>query len=302
MDVNNNLKLEFEIIEDLQKAREIWNEFSYKEHIYDDWDFRYCFYKYFNFPLRFYVAYFDSKPVGFLPLQYNTEKKYLEFFGGTFMEDNRAYFKKGFESCLSQAYSSLDGPARLEDIVGEDAFTKSLRVLEYKYVARLEGIKTLDEYLERIFKSRTRKKFKKRFDSMAAEGIRVIENRFGDVDAMMDLNIKIFGNESSFLKPHRREIFRDLLKLPLEFHMLSFEIKGKLEAVSLAFKHKDIFVGINAGINKENYPDLGTYVILTRLEKAISLGVKAYDAGIGDLGWKENWHFERVPQRMLIKI
>lgn len=293
--------LQFECISDIQKAKDAWNEFSDGKNIYDNWDFRYCFYKYFAFPLSFYVASLDGAPIGLMPLQYNTEKKYFEFFGGCFMEDNRIFMKNGYESYIPKFYEMLDKPARLEDIIGEDPFTKSLDVFEYKYVADLSGIKTLDEYLEKIFKARMIKKIKKRYDAVDLMGVEIVENRFQDIGAMMDLNIKMFGAECSFLKPHRREIFRDLLELDLEFHMLSFVIKGKLEAVSLAFKYRDTFVGINAGVNKEDYPDLSTYTILAKFKKAISLGSKKYDAGLEDLGWKENWHFEKVPERIFTK-
>jgi len=293
--------IQFECISDVRKAEEIWNEFSYKENIYDSWDFRYCFYKYFAFPICFYVAKLDGEPIGLMPLQYNTEKKYLEFFGGCFMEDNRIFMKSGYESFMPRFCEVLDRPARLEDIIGEDPFKKGLSDFEYKYVADLSGVKTLDEYLKKIFNAKHIKKIRKRYDKIESLAPEIIENRFADIEIMMDLNIRMFCDESSFLKPHRREIFRDLLKLDLDFHMLSFLIGGKPEAVSLSFKHGDTFVGINAGVNKEGFPDLSTYTILKRLEKAISLGSKKYDAGIDDLGWKENWHFQKVPEKIFIK-
>lgn len=293
--------LQFEYISDIRKAEKAWREFSYQENIYDNWDFRYCFYKYFRFPLSFRIASVDEKSIGLIPLQLNTEKKHLEFFGGSFMEDNRFFVRRGYESFIPKFYASIDEPARLEDVIGADPFEKALDIFEYKYVADLDGIKTLDEYLEKTFKTRMIKKLKKRFDAVDSLGVEVIENRFEDIEAMMDLNVKMFGSESSFLKPHRREIFRDILKLDLEFHMLSFIVKGRLEAVSLAFRYKDTFVGINAGVNKEEYPDLSTYTILTKLKKAIAIGCKKYDAGLEDLGWKENWHFEKIPERIYIK-
>lgn len=217
------------------------------------------------------------------------------------MEDNRIFMKPGFESYMPSFCEALDGPARLEDIIGEDPFKKGLGDFEYKYVADLQGVKTLDEYLKKIFKAKNIKKIGKRYDKIESLAPEIVENRFCDIETMMDLNIRMFCDESSFLKLHRREIFRDLLKLDLDFHMLSFVIKGRIEAVSLSFKHKDTFVGINAGVNKEEFPDLSTYTILKRLEKAISLGSKKYDAGIDDLGWKESWHFQKVPERIFIK-
>lgn len=290
--------LKFECISDEDRAKSIWNEFSPKENIYDDWDFRYCFYKYFRQPLRFYLGFYNGKAVGLMPLQYNNDKKYLEFFGGCFMEDNRIFIKPDYSDCIPQFYEALGQPARLEDIIGEDPFTKSLNVFEYKYVADFSGIKTLKDYLEKIFKARVIKKIQKRHDSVESMGVKIMVNRYEDLDAMIDLNLRAFGKESSFNKPHRREIFHDLLKLDLDFHMMSFLIKGKLQAVTLSFKYKDWFVSLNSGMNKEEVKDISTYTILKKLGKAISLGSRMYDAGLEDLGWKESWHFEKIPQRI----
>ncbi|MDO8424775.1 MAG: hypothetical protein Q7S70_02430, partial [bacterium] len=75
------MSLNFKIIKDLSRAKEIWDQLSPKETIWDEWDFRYCFYKYYNFELFFYTGYLKGELVGVLPLQYNPEKKALEFFG-----------------------------------------------------------------------------------------------------------------------------------------------------------------------------------------------------------------------------
>lgn len=292
------MDLKFNIICDIEEAKEVWKKLSPDNSIYDNWDFRLCFYKYFKQPLHFIVGKIDNEEVGLLPLQYNDEKKLLEFFGGNFMEDNMVFVKSGYEECIAEFYKNISKPARLEDIIGKDFFTESLDIFEYKYVADFSGINNLDEYLKKIFKTKTMKKVKKRYAEIDSMGVQIIDNRFKDIETMIELNKKMFGEDSSFNKPYRREIFNDLLKSELDCHTISFLIKGKLEAVAIYLKYKDTFVSLNSGLNKQKFPNLSTYMILKRLEKAISLKSKTYDAGTEDLGWKESWHFEKVPERI----
>ena len=107
------------VVKDLPEAERLWQLLSPQTTIYDSWEFRYCFYKYFNFELFFYVAYDDATPVALLPLQYNSDTGWLEFFGGdNYMEDNRVFVKPGYESIIPKIYASVDRPAKLEFIIG----------------------------------------------------------------------------------------------------------------------------------------------------------------------------------------
>ena len=82
--------------------------------------------------------------------------------------------------------------------------------------------------------------------------------------------------------------------------MLTFIINGTKEAVTFGIKYKNTFIGINGGAREEAHRDLGTYITVKKIEKAIESGADKYDAGIEDLGWKENWHFKKIPQRIFI--
>lgn len=283
------------VIDDIATAREIWTEMSEKKNIYEDWDFRYIFYKYFNYPLHFYAGEVDGKIIGLLPLQRNTDKGYLEFFGGNFSEDNHVFIKPGFERYISQFYGAINEKARLEDIVIDNQFLP-MEFIENKYVIDLRGINTIDEYLKKTFSSKTRAKFRRKSQEIEALNPAIRENAYGDMDMMIDLNIKSFGNNSSFNKPFRREIFHDLLRGEFDAVMLTAEIAGKKESVSFGIKYKNTFVSINSGTNKQEFPNLGTYMILRRIEKAINLGCDTFDAGLESLGWKEKWHLQRIPE------
>lgn len=65
--IMENLKME--CLKNLDESRDVWQKFGPAEVITDDWSFRYCFYKYFNYPLHFYVGFDRGEIVGLLPLQ-----------------------------------------------------------------------------------------------------------------------------------------------------------------------------------------------------------------------------------------
>lgn len=291
----------FNVVSDIEEAKYIWQKLSPDESIYDNWDFRYCFYKYFSHPLRFYARYKNGELIGLLALQYNNELKMLEFFGGSFMEDNHVFIKKGYEEYIPEFYGNINEPAKLEDICGSSPFESLLDIFEYKYVADLNGLRNADEYLTKYFKAKRKKEIKKKVSFVELLKPVIIENNYEDLDLLIELNKKRFGKESSFNKPFRHEIYHDLLNINLDIKMLTFIINGTKEAVTLGIKYNNIFVGINGGTRKEAHQGMETYITVKKIEKAIESGADKYDAGIEDLGWKENWHFEKMPQRMFVK-
>ncbi len=295
-----NLKIE--LVENIEKAKYIWGKLSPNNVLCDSWDFRYCFYKYFNYPLYFYIGLDKEEIVGLLPLQFNEENKYLEFFGGGYMRDNRVFIKPGYANYIQQFYKTISRPARLINIVGEDQFTKSLDIHKYKYIADISNIKNADDYLNRNFKAKSRKKLQKKVELNKSLNPKIIENNYSDIDLLIELNRKSFGEKSSFNnKPYRVEIFHDLLKLNFDVYMLSYIINGKKEAVSFSIKYNDVYVYINSGTNKKDIPNFGSYLIYKQIDKAIEVRAKLLDAGMSDLGWKEIWHLNKNPQYIFLK-
>lgn len=102
--------MKFDIVIDIDKAKNIWDLLSPKQKIDDEWDFRYVFYKDLNIPIHFIVGYVNNTPVGLLPLQQNTlkglmppyypkdGKEFLEFFGGDDTDDNDIFINSTYES------------------------------------------------------------------------------------------------------------------------------------------------------------------------------------------------------------
>lgn len=282
------------IIENLEEAKKMWEELSPHSNIYEDWDFRYLFSKYFVCPLRFYAGEEDGKPVALLPLEYNEEKGHLEFFGGTFMEDNHAFVKPGYEKHIPELYAAVRGKAKLEDIVIDNGFL-DMRFQENKYIIELDGLDSLDDYLEKTFSAKTRKGIRRHNAEVDELEPKIAFNEPSDLDALIELNRRAFGDESSFNKPHRREIYEDILK-QFQTLTISATIDGMKQNVSLAILYQGTFVSLAIGNNKDDYPNLGHYMFQRRVEKAIGLGCKTFDAGLGSLGWKDHWHLKKIPE------
>ena len=288
--------LDIKLVNNTEEAKKVWNKLSPNKFLCDNWDYRYCFYKYFNYPLYFYVGLDNEEIVGLFPLQFNEDEKYIEFFGGGFMRDNRVFIKPGYEDCIKQFYNAITMPVRLIHINGQDQFTKSFNISVQRYIADLSIIKDVDDYLFQNFKAKTRNGLHKKIKLIELMNPIIIENNYNDIDLLIELNKKAFGERSSFNKPYRREVFHDLLKLNFDIHLLSYVINDKKEAVSFSIKYNDVYVYINAGTNKEAISNLGTYNIYKNIDKAVKIGSKLFDAGIEDMGWKERWHLKKMPQ------
>lgn len=288
-------------VQDVAEAEQLWNQFSSNQIIFNDWNFRYCFYKYFKFELYFYVASEEGKEVGLLPLQLNSDTKQLEFFGGGYMEDNQAFVLPGYESVIAQLYGQISSPAHLSDIVGEDAFTAALPVEDNKYILPLAGLTSSDDYIQNFYSSDSRQSMRKKVRRMEKESLEIRTNELTDIDLLFAYNIASFQEDSTFHWPYRQEIFRDLLQLPVPIFLFTFLVNGKPEAVSLSCQYGDYYEYLATGINYEVSKYLSTYVNLKNINQAISVGAKWLDAGVQDCGWKEQWHFSKVPQHVFHK-
>ena len=286
---------ETRIITEEQLAKEMWDELIPKETVFDDWDFRYCFYKFHKQPLQFIVYYVDKTPVILLPLQINTETGELEYFvGGLFMYNNRIGVKSGFEVYIKNALLQLPSKVLCHNMrITEEwpCFTFE----NNQYFLDLSKYSNYNDYVQDKFISQSKGKLLRKMRQNEQLGIRVEENIYNDLDLLIDLNLKNFREKSSFLKPRRKEVFHDLLNLGFDVKLFTFVIYGKKEAVTLSIRYKDNYIYVNAGKNKEEFPNLTTYITMYNIDYAIKSGAKFFDAGMEDWGWKELWHFDKIP-------
>lgn len=288
--------MKVKIIQGLSEAKKIWDVLSSKKTVYDDWIFRFTYYKYFNYPIFFYTAFYDNKPVGLLPLQHNTDNGYLEFFGGSYMEDNQIFVLDDNKEIQSLLVKSITQPTLLEWMQSPISGFNST-ISDYKYELPLDGIESVDEYLLKYWKSKPRNNLRSQVRKIEEQGLIVEEDIQEDFDSMIEGNKKRFGNESTFYFPHRVDFLRDLIKL-YNVHFISISVGGKKEAVGMSLFYKGRYIGTNSGTNP-HINGLGKLLALEKIKQALKLGAIQYDARATESGWKEAFGFTPRPQYQL---
>lgn len=297
-------RIDIELVEDLGEAARLWAVFSPDHSIYESWSFRSTFRKYFRTEPRFYVASVDGRPVALLPLQYNHEIEALEFFGdegSNYMEDNRIFFEEGFGWVCPELCAALPKGASLRYITGGDPFTTGLPVFDHKYVLDIGKYSCVDDYLLDCYSSKSRHGLKKRLRKVEDELAPVVtSNDLARIEDLFRLNVEAMGERSYFLDPFRPEIFRDLLTAGPRPDVVTLLVDDRPEAVSLSFEHAGQYFFLQSGVNKEAFSDLGNYLVMKCLERAIALGCHTFDAGSGNFNWKERFHLRKKPQYELV--
>ena len=284
--------IQFKIIEDIEQAQKYWELLSYKETLFDLWVFRYSFYKYDNFPLHFILGEINGEPIGLLPLQRDTTKNFLQFFGGFWMEDNKVFIKPEHKHLMPKFYEQIHEPAKLVGINPDDDFTRKLPLDGYKYQLDISQYKSYRDFIKDKFEPDTQHKFRKKIKKIEQYKVEIQKNNLGDIELLFKFSKIIFGADSSFHDPKREALYRDMLTLGLDVYLFTFLIDGKKQAVSLCIKYNDIMYAVNSGINRTEVPDLNSYCSLIKIDEAIKSKCKTFDALMGSFGWKEPWHFK----------
>lgn len=289
--------LRFEVITKLDDAQFWWKKFSTNETIYDDWDFRFCFYKYFNYPLFFVLGYDGDVPVGVLPLQEALDeenKPYLEFFGGDYMEQNHVLVGDN-KINAGDFYRFLDKTTHLEYISQIDAVDAPLDFQMNNYYLDLTGLTSYSDYIEKGLSGKRRKHIRADVRKFEEAGVAVLFDRFTDLEKMIEYNLAAFGEESVFEEEFKTETVRDWFKLPLTWRMISVEVAGKLQGVSLAVLYGGVYTYLVLGTNRKEAKDIDMYMHLQNIGQAIKMGAREIDFGYHDCGWKDSWGLNKKP-------
>lgn len=298
--------IEIRVVEDLKTAEHLWREISPRQVIFDDWDFRCVFFKHEPHPLCFRAAY-DVKDgqeelVGLMPLVDYGEVG-IGIIAEEPSEENRVFIKPGHEDVVKLLYESLSHKDQAEknkiqfyDISGEDEYTKSLPLEDYKYVLPLAGLDNFVDFLKIRLAAKRRRSLEKELAAIANLNLEVVVNDFSDLENLFKLNVGNFVGESYLIKEEERAPWRELLEKPFAWQLTSLRSHGKTIAVSLAVLYNGYWHYLLTGTSFKTYPGLGKYLTKVNIEAAIAAGANYFDAGLGDCGWKNLWHFDMIPQ------
>ncbi|KKQ27360.1 MAG: hypothetical protein US42_C0010G0007 [Candidatus Magasanikbacteria bacterium GW2011_GWC2_37_14] len=286
-------EIQFKIENNREICQELWEKFSPRVYVYDNWDFRECFNRQTNYPLNFVVGFYKEKPIGILPLEYDTDNKCYEFFGDIFMEYNRAFLAPDFLDCKAKFYEAVPLPAELQMMSEEEAPDLKCEPEILTYYLDISNMNFLDDYFRNYFNSKRRGDFLRAMKKIEALEPEVRYNNLADLDVLFDLNQKRFKEESTFTRENDKKFFRDLLKTNLDFEILSVVINGKIVAASFSIYYNGRYEYLANGADVENYPFVGTYLNLMSIKRAIEKKMTVIDFGYGEAGWKDLWHLPK---------
>lgn len=280
----------FRVETNLEKCKYLWNIFTEGNYIYDDWGFRYSYYKYFNYPLHFYVINDGKEEVGLLPLQFNTDLDKLEFFGGGFMLKNKVFKKSNVD--ILPLLKVIDS-SELHRLTFDPDLENVLSIEDYSYSLQLKMYKNYIDYIEDKWESKSKKKLLYQLRSIQKLNPKVSYNNWSDFELFIDLNKSRFSSDSTFHKPFRIEFYKNIMKI---FHceLISIRVGEELIACGFGLLYKKVFYGFTNG-NNISYNHIGKYLNMMKIDRAIQLGAELYDARTDDCGWKESFRFSKEP-------
>lgn len=298
--------LRYQVVEDLEKAKEIWETLSPHKTIDDEWGFRYVFFKHLDYKIHFIVAFDNDKPIALLPLQKNNlkglmppyypndGKEFLEFFGGDDTDDNDILGKvDDHDFIFRELVWQIKDCAYLAPLRGSfESFPNTLPY-ENKFILDISKFKNYDQYIDAYFFQKNRGKFKRDIKNIYKNHKIEVEYNINDLDKMFELNL-VSHPDSSFKFDYRKDIFKELMS-SYQVEIISVSVDDKKEAISYGIIHKEIYYSMNVGAN-HTINNLGKLLVLLQMQRAIDLKCKIYDAGKGESGWKEHFKFQKIPQ------
>lgn len=300
----------FKVISDPVECKKLWDEFSPNKTLDDNWDFRMTWIENLNFKLHFIAGFDGETTVGILPLQentntgiskkvLNTDKPFLEFFGGVDTDSNLIFLKPGYKELETEFLNQLKDYTILSDLA-EPLNFKGKQAEHYndKFILDLTQFQTFDDFLMKNFDGKSRQRLKNRINKLRKEYAVVIEQGTAqDFEKMFGFSVKRFGENSSFNMPYRREVFKDLLT-NFETDFFVIKLNGEVKAASFGIKYGETYTSVNNGYDLE-VRDLAKILAATQIKRAIEMGFKIYDGGKGENGWKEHFHLTKIPQYKL---
>ena len=302
--------IKFRVVDDIETAKSMWEYSSPHEEIDDDWNFRYAFYKYLKFPLHFIAGYHDHKPVGLLPLQWNTgkgptpesyefKKNFIEFFGGDDMDSNKVFVKPGYEDLIPAFLQQINEPAVLAPLASPYMIANHTpEAYTTKYIADLKDMTEFRDFTTKYFDGKGRGKLNNQLSKLyRSYEIKIEDAKAEDLEMLFDYNKERFGETSSFQWEYRKQVFRDLMS-QYDHDVFKVVINGDTKAISFSLLYKKTYLSMNIGYDYA-IRDLGKLVVSTQFERAIKLKSELYDGGKGDSGWKEQFHLDKIPQYRL---
>lgn len=285
--------IKYHIYTSIEEGENLWNTFSPKVELYDDWKFRFTYWNFTKPEICFVVGYENNIPFGLLPLQWNNDG-YYEFFGGDFMSYNALFIKETFEHLKNDFLNQINKPIYLRWMRTPFSHPKLKTTEKSTFFLPVKNFTNLDDYFQNVLSPTRKKQIRKEMRKILKQDTNITFNNFDDLDLLVQLNKKRFGDNSVFNKPYRYEFFKAILKI-FDAQIITVTIDGEKVGIGLRIIYNNTLYGINTGV-KEGTANVGKFLYLKAIEFAIENKLEKYDALEGAYGWKEEFGFLGRPQ------
>lgn len=283
--------MEISVIKNIGECEVLWEKFSPKKTFFELWDYRICFWEVFQFQPYFVVLRKDSEEVGLLPLWFNHElSKYFWFGdvgdGADWQESNDfwvgepAYALELLQACpVGTVLNSVKAEA-VELVKDRFDFLRG----DPKFLLRLEGINSVEDYLMRLDK-KLRSNLRRDQKRVEALQPQIQIDNFGDFAELVELNKGRFA-DSPFHDGRIVQVFEKIVELgrgraAFKSRMISARIDGKIAAVDLIFIFGDVYYAMICGSDISVCNGIGNYMNLLDVKDALDLGVSIVDFADG---------------------
>ncbi len=291
-----------EIVSDLQRCFNLWQEFSPQKTLFDTWEFRYAFYLGYYYQPYFALLKNQKKEnLALLPLWYDEGKKKYVWFGSDWQEEVSFFSRdpKYIPILLSLAPSPLFLNAISQDSVSFLEDKSKFEPDESKYILNLEGFSCHEDYLMTL-KNNPRHNLRKDRRRIEKQSPQIIINNFSDFDSLVELAKKRFdkkGEKTDWEDPRRLETFRQVMRLAgksYKIRMITVKIGEITAGVDLICLFNNTYFTVKCGYNVSDFSGIGNFINLFEIDDAIRLGMKKIDFLQNNYTWKSRW-FEAVP-------
>ena len=296
-----------EIISDIERCHQLWQELAGPKTLFDTWEFRYAFYLGYHYRPYFILLKNQRENLALLPLWYDEDEKQYTWFGSDWQEEVRFFSKD--PKYIPVLLSVAPFPLLLNAISPKSAFllgkTVAFEPDAAKYVLQLEKFSNHEDYLATLKKNErhSMRKDRRRIERQAPE---IIFDNFADFDSLVEISKKRItekGRVPDWHDPRRIETFKQVINLggrSYQNRIITVKINGKIAGVDLICLFGNTYFTVKCGYNVAEFPGIGNYFNLIEIDDAIKLGFKKIDFLQNNYTWKSRW-FEAVPLFKYIK-
>jgi CelD/BcsL family acetyltransferase involved in cellulose biosynthesis len=294
---------------DPEACRALWETLWPRECLFDLWPVRACFFRHFPHSPAFFVAEEEGRPSGLLALSRIEEQGiYVQFpgetwKGRTWLEQNRIPASR--PSVAAALLEHCPGPLSLRYLTFESLPPLSPRAeplsdeTDYLFIPDRYGC-DFENYWGG-FPGKTRRQWEREIGRLEAMGVTWRLDCFSDLETLLSLNLRSFGEDSYFRDPRFLRAFEalaDWLRSRGMARLTTILVGGRVAAVDFGGLYGDRCTILAGGTDRE-FPGIAKLINLHHIRRACGERLKSLDFLCGDFGWKERF---RLTPRPLFRV